>query len=100
MQVGDNTTAVRSTPVSVVGLSSDVAFVSLGSVRIEVWGCMRVCCVFATYILLLDCVCGVTSWCFALIELVVVRAIDLLWRMMLMADGGQCVFRVMRAVSC
>ena len=47
MQVGDGSTTVRHTPVSVVGLSSGIAMVALGDVRLFGTCCVAVACVRA-----------------------------------------------------
>ncbi len=54
MQVGDGSETNRYTPVAVVGLSSGVAMVALGYVRLFGTCCVAVACVRAGYANLID----------------------------------------------
>ncbi len=54
MQVGDGSTTHRNAPVAVVGLSSGVAMVALGGVRLFVSCCIDVACVRAGDVNLID----------------------------------------------
>ena len=56
MQVGDGSTTNRYTPVAVVGLSSGVAMVALGTVRLFGTCCVAVACVRAGDANVIDCV--------------------------------------------
>ena len=54
MQLGDGSTTQRNTPVAVVGLSSGVAMVALGDVRLLDTCCVAVACVRAGDVNLID----------------------------------------------